>query len=177
MWNLLIKMYINIPKNIQISWGKDFLKVTGPLGTVLKKKYGFELLQKDSKLYILLKNKELNINFYFAMLRNLFLGVSKGYRKKLKLVGVGYRASIKDNKLLLNIGYSHDVVYEIPQDVKIFTAKLKGTFILIKGKEQYRVNQVASEIRALQKPDAYKGKGIQFNDEVIKLKQGKREGK
>ncbi len=170
-------MYITVPKNIQINWGKNFIKITGPLGTVLKKKAGFELMQKNSKLYVLVKNKHINLNFYFSMLRNLFLGVSKGFRKKLKLVGVGYKASIKNNNLLLNIGYSHEISYHIPHDVKIFTAKVKGAFILIKGKELYRVNQVASEIRALQKPDAYKGKGIRFNDEVIKLKQGKREGK
>jgi large subunit ribosomal protein L6 len=111
------------------------------------------------------------------MIRNLALGVSKGYRQRLKLVGVGFRASVKDNKIYLKIGFSHEVSYSIPEDVQIIASKAKGTFLLIKGKEKERVYQIAKEIRDLRQPDAYKGKGIHYNKEILKLKKGKREGK
>jgi large subunit ribosomal protein L6 len=77
----------------------------------------------------------------------------------------------------LKIGYSHEVIYPIPADVSIVCSKAKGTILLIKGVELYRVRQVAAEIRALHLPDAYKGKGIHYNKEVLRLKKGKREGK
>jgi large subunit ribosomal protein L6 len=111
------------------------------------------------------------------MIKNLILGVSKGYRQRLKLIGVGFKGTIKENKVFLKIGFSHEVMYLIPDDVQITCSKAKGTFLLIKGKEKDRVNQVAKEIRALRQPDAYKGKGIHYNKEVLKLKKGKREGK
>ncbi len=84
---------------------------------------------------------------------------------------------MKKKKLILKIGYSHDVVYNIPDDIEIYNGKVKGTILLIKGKELYRVNQIASEIRALRKPDVYKGKGIHKQNEILKLKKGKRDGK
>jgi large subunit ribosomal protein L6 len=111
------------------------------------------------------------------MVNNLIIGVTKGYRQRLKLVGVGFKASIKDRIVFLKIGYSHEVAYAIPSDINIVVSKAKGTFLLIKGKEKERVKQVATEIRALRMPDAYKGKGIHFNKQVLKLKKGKREGK
>jgi len=111
------------------------------------------------------------------MIRNLILGVSKGYRQRLKLVGVGFRATLKDNKIFLKIGFSHEIAYQIPDDVQIVPSKAKGIFLLLKGKEKERVSQVAREIRNLRQPDAYKGKGIHYNKEILKLKKGKREGK
>jgi len=111
------------------------------------------------------------------MIRGVFLGLSKGYRRKLRLVGVGYRASIDGNILKLKIGYSHILEYTIPEDIQILCAKAKGTILLIKGKEYNRVTQVASDIRKLKVPDAYKGKGIHYNKEKLNLKKGKKEGK
>jgi len=111
------------------------------------------------------------------MLKNLIIGVTKGYRQRLKLIGVGFRAIVKDRSIFLKIGFSHEVEYKIPEDVQIIASKNKGIFLLIKGKEKDRVNQVAKEIRGLRMPDAYKGKGIHYNKEILKLKKGKREGK
>lgn len=171
-------MYIiNIPKNVHIHWGSDFIKVTGSLGSVIKKKANFELAQENSTLYVYTTVPQDNLHFYVSMIKKLILGVSKGFRHKLKLVGVGFRAKVEKKRLLLKIGYSHDVIYNIPDDVEIYSGKVKGTILLIKGKELYRVNQIASEIRALRKPDVYKGKGIHKQNEVLKLKKGKREGK
>jgi large subunit ribosomal protein L6 len=111
------------------------------------------------------------------MINNLILGVTKGYRQRLKLVGVGFKAAIKDRIISLKIGFSHEITYAIPADINIVVSKAKGTFLLIKGKEKDRVQQIATEIRSLRMPDAYKGKGIHFNKQALKLKKGKREGK
>ena len=121
--------------------------------------------------------KDNNKHFYHKLFTNLIIGVTKGYRKKLRLVGVGFRASVLDKTLILKIGYSHDIRFPIPDDISIFCGKLKGTRILIQGIELQRVTQTAAEIRALRIPDVYKGKGILYNDEVLILKKGKREGK
>jgi large subunit ribosomal protein L6 len=110
---------IFVSKNVSISWGKSFIKVTGPLGTVKKKKAGFDLVQKDSYLYIIPENNQINLNFYSFLINSLIIGVSKGFRCKLKLVGVGFRASIVDQSLKLKIGYSHEVIYNIPKNVQI----------------------------------------------------------
>jgi large subunit ribosomal protein L6 len=168
---------IIVPKNVKISWGENFIKVVGPLGSVVKKKMGFDLALKDSRLYILNAKDILKSHFYLSLIRSIITGVSKGYRRKLRLVGVGFKASVEQNKLILKIGFSHEVIYEIPTDVQILCSKVKGTLLLIKGKDLNRVRQVASEIREFRKPDSYKGKGIHSENEILKLKKGKREGK
>ena len=166
-----------IPENVQIKWGKDFLQVTGPLGTVIKQKGDLSFAIKDNRLYFLENVEDKKNHFYFSMVSNLILGVSKGYRCKLRLVGVGFRASIIENNLILKIGYSHEIKYEIPEDIKILCGKSKGTLLIIKGKELRKMTQVAADIRNLRIPDAYKGKGIHSDKEVLILKKGKREGK
>ncbi len=168
-------LYVRLPENVQVSWGKDFIKISGPLGTLVKKKENITFLLKDSILYML--TEEHLAYFYWSLVRSLIIGVLKGYRFKLKLIGVGYRARIENKKLYLKIGYSHEVLYTIPEDVEIKCSKVKGTLLLIKGIEEHRVRQVATEIRELKKPDAYKGKGIHKENEILKLKKGKREGK
>ena len=173
---------IPIPPKVNLIWGNDFLKVTGPLGSVIKRKGNISFAQKDNRLYILgLDESSKDVNekkhFYLSILRTLLIGVYKGYRRKLRLVGVGYKASVLNQKLILKLGYSHEVVYKIPEDVQIQCSKNKGTLIVLKGKELHRVCQVASEIRALRIPDAYKGKGVHYDKDQLKLKKGKREGK
>ena len=178
MRSILKKMKsLLIPDNINIKWGKDFFQVTGPLGSVTKQKGNLSFAIKDNRLYFLENVEDQKKHFYFSMISNLILGVSKGYRCKLRLVGVGFRASIVDNTLLLKIGYSHEIKYLIPEDIKILCGKSKGTLLIIKGKELSKMTQVAADIRNLRLPDAYKGKGIHYDKEVLTLKKGKREGK
>ena len=177
MWNILRMFILAIPKKVHISWGQDYIKVSGALGSVIKKKANFELAQENSNLCIYTNSSDNNLQFYVYMIKNLIRVVSKGYIHKLKLIGVGYKARVEKKKLFLKIGYSHEVIYNIPEDIQIYHAKLKGTFLLIKGKEKYRVNQIASEIRSIHKPDSYKGKGIHKQNEILSLKKGKREGK
>ena len=112
------------------------------------------------------------------MIKSYIIGVSKGYRKKLRLVGVGYKAHISlTNTLILKIGYNHEVLFSIPEDIKIICSKVKGTVFIIQGTDKYRVNQIAAQIKLLRKPDVYKGKGIHYDKEVLTLKKGKRENK
>ncbi len=111
------------------------------------------------------------------MLEQLCIGVTKGFKQKLKLVGVGYRAALVENQLVLKLGYSHEVRYSIPKDITITPSKNKGVLLLVQGIELDRVKQVAVEIRRFREPDAYKGKGIHYYREVLRLKKGKREGK
>lgn len=168
---------LNLPKTVQICWGADFIKVEGPLGIISKRKDDFSLAIMEDSLYLWSLKYPERENMYMSFIRNLILGVNKGFCYRLKLVGVGFRASIKDNKVFLKIGYSHEIIYNIPNDVQISCSKAKGIFLLIKGTENARVAQIAREIRTLRIPDAYKGKGIHYNKEILKLKKGKREGK
>ncbi len=109
-----------------------------------------------------------------ALIRNMIKGVTEGFTVVLEVHGLGYRAAVKGNNLELNLGKSHPDIYPIPKDVKI---EVKGNEIHVSGIDKQRVGQVAAEIRALRKPDPYKGKGIRYKDEVIKLKPGKAAGK
>lgn len=169
---------LNLPQKVNLSWGSDFVKVSGPLGVLIKKRSNFFLAEKDNILYLWTASNLENIErFYLIMLKRLIVGVSKGYRQRLRLVGVGFKAILKEQRILLKIGYSHEVFYNIPADVNIMVSKTKGTYLLIKGAEKERVQQIAKEIRNLRKPDVYKGKGIHYYKEILRLKKGKKEGK
>jgi large subunit ribosomal protein L6 len=107
-----------------------------------------------------------------ALLNNMVVGVTKGFEKKLTLVGVGYRAQAQGSKLNLAVGFSHPVVHEMPQGVKVETPT--QTEILIKGIDKQQVGQVAAEVRAYREPEPYKGKGIRYADERVVLKETKK---
>ncbi len=175
----IIKMLsIILPQKVNVNWGSNFVKVEGPLGVLIKKRANFNLAEQNNKLFLWTTSNLENVErFYLSMLKRLILGVSKGYRQRLRLVGVGFKALLKENRVLLKIGFSHEVYYDIPTDAKILVSKAKGSFILIKGIEKERVQQIAKDIRNLREPDAYKGKGIHYYKEVLKLKKGKKEGK
>lgn len=168
---------ISIPPKVNLEWGNNFLKVTGPLGSIIKQKGNLSLVVKDNRLYILGLESDTRKHFYLSLLRTLLTGVTKGYSKKLRLIGVGFKAFVLNKNLVLKLGYSHEINYKIPEDIQISCSKSKGTLIVLKGKELHRVSQVASEIRSFRIPDAYKGKGIHYDKEQINLKKGKREGK
>lgn len=107
-----------------------------------------------------------------AQVANLAEGVTKGFEKKLEITGVGYRAALQGKKLQLALGYSHDVVYDIPEGIQITVAK--PTEILVAGNDSQRVGQVAAEIRSYRPPEPYKGKGVRYSDEFIFRKEGKK---
>lgn len=168
---------LKLPKKVTVDWGGDFIKVEGPLGIIIKRRGDFNLAVKDSVLYLWSNTEQQKESTYLAYIRAMIVGVWKGFSQKLKLVGVGFRASINQNVLSLKLGYSHEIQYKIPDDISILVSKNKGAVLIVKGKENYRVQQIAREIRLLRVPDAYKGKGIQYKKELLVLKKGKRESK
>lgn len=107
-----------------------------------------------------------------ALVNNMVNGVTKGFEKKLTLVGVGYRAAAQGDKLNLSLGFSHPVVHQMPQGVKVETPT--QTEILIKGIDRQKVGQVAAEVRAYREPEPYKGKGVRYSDEVVVIKETKK---
>ena len=107
-----------------------------------------------------------------TMIANLVEGVTKGFERRLEISGVGYRAAVQGSNLQLNVGYSHEVHYPIPQGISITTPK--PTEIVVAGADRQRVGQVAAEIREYRKPEPYKGKGIKYSNETIHRKEGKK---
>ena len=107
-----------------------------------------------------------------ALVNNMVVGVSAGFTRQLEINGVGYRAAVQGRNLQLQLGYSHDILYPIPQDIQI--ACERPTLIAVSGADKQRVGQVAAEIRAYRGPEPYKGKGIKYSDEVIRRKEGKK---
>ncbi len=107
-----------------------------------------------------------------ALVNNMVTGVGSGFTRNLDINGVGYRAAVQGNTLTLQLGYSHDVAYPIPQDVQIVCER--PTTIAVSGADRQRVGQVAAEIRAFRPPEPYKGKGIKYRDETVRRKEGKK---
>lgn len=163
--------------DVALTWGPNFVQVKGPKGILIKQKTGFSLAVKEGSLYLWSKDNPSMEGAYLAWLNKLIIGVTKGYKQKLRLVGVGFRASVVGGDIILKLGYSHEVRYTMPSNIRVRVSKNKGTLLLIEGVELSRVRQVAVEIRRLREPDAYKGKGIHYYREVLRLKKGKREGK
>src|SRR5688572_22628094 len=116
---------------------------------------------------------------YRSLISNIVKGVTEGYSKKLELVGVGYKAANQGNLLDLSLGYSHNIIFEIPKELKVTTAQEKGQNpnITLEGIDKQLLGQVAAKIRGLRKPEPYKGKGVKYKDEVIRRKAGKAAGK
>ena len=116
---------------------------------------------------------------YRSLVNNMVQGVTEGYVKKLELVGVGYKATNQGNLLDLSLGYSHNIVFEIPKELKVATAQEKGKnpIITLESIDKQLLGQVAAKIRSLRKPEPYKGKGVKFEGEVLRRKAGKSAGK
>lgn len=171
-------IYINVPKNISINIGLNWIKIQGPLGTEIKKKSKKVKLyysKTENRIYFLFnKTDDKKKHFYLSLINNIIIGLSKGYLIKLNIIGVGYKVSIKDNKLVLRLGYSHDVIYNIPKDINIKISQQKQPVLIIHGNNISKVTQVAAEIRSLKVPEPYKGKGIRYFNEIIKQKEGKK---
>ncbi len=116
---------------------------------------------------------------YRALVSNLVKGVTEGYKRNLELVGVGYKASNQGNLLDLSLGYSHNIIFEIPKELKVATSQEKGENpkISLEGIDKQLIGQVAAKLRSLRKPEPYKGKGVKYAGEVIRRKAGKAAGK
>jgi large subunit ribosomal protein L6 len=134
------------------------------------------LQQKDGVLQVVCNDESAESNALSgttrALVSNMVKGVTTGFERKLSLVGVGYRASVQGNALKLQLGFSHDVIHDLPAGVKAETPS--QTEIIIKGANKQQVGQVAAEVRAYRPPEPYKGKGVRYVDEVVRLKETKK---
>ncbi|MFC3626455.1 50S ribosomal protein L6 [Vogesella amnigena] len=166
-----------IPAGVEVKFGASDVTVKGALGvltTALSSEVEVKLV--DNQLEFAAKNDSKFARSMSgtlrALLNNMVTGVSKGFEKKLQLVGVGYRAQAQGEALNLSLGFSHPVVHKMPAGVKCETPT--QTEILIKGADKQQVGQVAAEIRAYRSPEPYKGKGVRYSDEVVVLKETKK---
>jgi large subunit ribosomal protein L6 len=168
---------VPIPQGVTVDVAGGMATVKGKLGTLtLPISKNVEISVADGKVVVkpLSESQDARIMWGTtrANLRNMVDGVSKGYSKALEINGVGYRASVQGKNLQLQMGYSHDVLYPIPEGITIKCEK--PTAVLISGYDKQKVGQVAAEIRAVRPPEPYKGKGIKYDTEKILRKEGKK---
>lgn len=170
------KMPVVLPQGVDITLGNEIL-VKGPLGSLTIKSSDFVRIKKvDNSLECEPKDESAQANAMVgtirALLANMVQGVSKGFERKLLLVGVGYRAQAQADKLNLSVGFSHPVVKQMPQGVKVETPT--PTEIILKGSDAQVIGQIAAEIRAIRPPEPYKGKGIRYENEKVIIKEAKK---
>ncbi|HEX6119862.1 MAG TPA: 50S ribosomal protein L6 [Dongiaceae bacterium] len=168
---------VAIPQGVTVDVAGGIATVKGKLGTMkLPITREVEVSVKDGKVWVKPLSEEQQSRIMWgttrANLRNMVEGVSKGYSKSLEINGVGYRAAVQGKNLQLQMGYSHDVSYPIPEGITIKCDK--PTSIQISGFDKQKVGQVAAEIRAVRPPEPYKGKGIKYGTEIILRKEGKK---
>jgi len=173
----IAKNPVVLPKGVDVTLGTAEITVKGPLGTLSQRIHGSVAIERDGdKLTCKAVEGKTDASAQSgtmrALLNNMVIGVTRGFERKLTLVGVGYRAQAQGNKLNLTVGYSHPVEHFMPAGVKVETPT--QTEILIRGIDKQRVGQVAAEVRAYRKPEPYKGKGIRYADEQIVIKETKK---
>ena len=166
-----------IPEKVDVSVNATEISVKGPLGTLSQKLNGkVKVLKVENRIEFAANDQSIQANALSGTLRalvsNMVTGVSKGFEKRLALVGVGYRAQAQGDKVNLTLGFSHPVVHQLPQGIKAETPT--QTEIVIKGADRQQVGQVAADIRAYRRPEPYKGKGVRYLGEHIVLKETKK---
>jgi len=171
------KMPVAIPAGVDVSIKGDQINVKGSGGTLSLVQNALVTVSNDAgKLTFAPANESREANAMSGTMRqlvnNMVVGVTKGFEKKLTLIGVGYKAQAQGSKLNLTVGYSHPVNKEMPAGLTVATPT--PTEIVIKGADRQRVGQVAAEIRAIRPPEPYKGKGIRYADEKITIKETKK---
>ena len=168
------KKPIPIPKGVTVTVGPDAVEVQGPKGTLRQAlPPGVVFALEDGSLVAKLQSEELRRFHGLArsLVANAVNGVAEGFKKELDIVGIGYRAELKDRQVHFALGYSRPIVFDIPSGIDI--AIEKQTHITVTGTDRQRVGQVAADIRHMRKPDPYKQKGVRYTGEVLKKKVGK----
>ncbi len=175
------KKIIEVPTGVTISVNDDnVVSVKGPKGTLTQK--------VDSDMSINIEGNELKVErpteqkrhkalhgLYRSLINNMVVGVNTGYRRELEIVGVGYKATSSNNVLELSLGYSHSIIMEVPQEIKVSTLTEKGQNpkVILEGIDKELIGQVAAKIKSMRKVEPYKGKGIRFVGEQVRRKAGK----
>jgi large subunit ribosomal protein L6 len=168
---------VAVPKGVEVNLAADSISVKGPLGSVARagdpnvevKREGDQLVCKALGNS---RHADAMSGTMRALVANMVTGVTKGFERKLALVGVGFRAQAQGDKLSLSLGFSHPVVHQMPKGVKVTTPT--QTEIVITGVDKQLVGQVAAEVRGYRPPEPYKGKGVRYVDEIVVLKETKK---
>ncbi len=173
------KLPIEIPEGVTVKPEKDLITVTGPKGE-LKQEILPEVSVKLEENRIIVERagdtkKHLSYHGLFrALISNMITGVSAGFQKELEIQGVGYTAELKGRNLLINIGFSHPILFKPPEDIKVEVPSKTG--VVVKGINKQKVGEAAAKIRSFRPPEPYKGKGIRYKGESVRRKVGKTSG-
>jgi large subunit ribosomal protein L6 len=176
---------VSVPSGVTVTLGNDnVIVVKGPKGELTQPvDRDITVEVKDNTVTFArptdqIRHRALH-GLYRALVANMVKGVTQGYKKNLELIGVGFKASNQGNVLDLSLGYSHNIVFEVPKELKVVTAQEKGQnpTISLEGIDRQLLGQVAAKIRGLRKPEPYKGKGVRYVGEVVRKKAGKAAGK
>jgi len=176
---------ISVPNGVIVTVGKDNVVTVkgtkGELKQLLDRDIVVEV--KDNQVVLgratnQIRHRALH-GLYRSLLSNLIKGVTEGYKRKLELIGVGFKATNAGNVLDLTLGYSHNIIFEVPKELKVATEQEKGQnpMITLEGIDKQLIGQVAAKLRSLRKPEPYKGKGVRYVGEVVRKKAGKAAGK
>lgn len=170
------KKPIEIPNDVEVTLGDVEYGVKGPKGTLAVKTHPHVTVNREGNTLTLTVKDETNVKdkalwgLYNRLLQNAILGVTKGFEKKLEVNGVGYKVAVQGKVLKLEVGFSHEVLFDIPEGIDVAVEK---NVITVTGIDKQQVGEVAAQIRHVKKPEPYKGKGIKYMDEVIRRKAGK----
>ena len=179
------KAPVAVPGGVTASVGNDnIVKVKGPKGELTQAiDRDIKVEVKDGQILVTRPTDQIRHRALHglsrALLANLVKGVTDGYTRKLELIGVGFKATNTGNLLDLSLGYSHNIIFEVPKELKVATETLKGQnpTITLEGNDRQLIGQVAAKIRSLRKPEPYKGKGVRYIGETVRRKAGKAAGK
>ena len=175
---------VSIPKGVTITFKDAIVTVKGPKGE-LSQEIDRDITIEISETELTVKRPTEQIRhramhgLYRSLISNLVKGVTEGYKKELELVGVGFKAANQGNVLDLALGYSHNIIFQVPSELKVSTTTEKGQNpkIFLEGSDKQLIGAVAAKLRSLRKPEPYKGKGVRYSDEVVRRKAGKAAGK
>ena len=171
------KIPVIIPDKVKVQVKNQHVAVEGPNGKLALDVHHLATVKVDDQQILVSRpndNKESKAihGLVRSLIQNMVIGVSKGFVKQLEIQGVGFKATMANKKITLNLGYSHEIVYPVP-DTIVVTLADGGTKIKIEGPDKQLVGKVASEIRSFYPPEPYKGKGVRYSDEQVKRKEGK----
>ena len=169
---------IHIPDNVTVKIDNNIIEVSGSNGSHIHKLHHNIQVNSENGTIALSRIDDSSLSRSMhgtsrQIINNMIIGVSKGFKKHLEIVGVGYQASVQGQRLKLQLGYSHDIYFDVPDGIKITADRAS---ITVEGNDKQLVGSVSSKIRSFRKPEPYKGKGVRYKDEYIRIKQGKTVG-
>ncbi|MEY4381600.1 MAG: 50S ribosomal protein L6 [Sediminibacterium sp.] len=178
------KKPIAIPAGVTVTVKDSVVTVKGPKGELSQQvDRDIEVKVEGAEIIVARPTEQIRHRamhgLYRSLIANLVKGVTDGYKKELELVGVGFKAANQGNLLDLALGYSHNIIFEIPKELKVSTTTEKGQNpkIFLEGSDKQLIGAVAAKLRSLRKPEPYKGKGVKYSDEIVRRKAGKAAGK